>query len=148
MNELDLYLAGDTARGYTKVYEGKKLAQSSALRHYVNVPAGASAMRVRLEVSGDTGARDGAGVLTEICNPEGVPRGGFAGYARKTGNQITDQTILRPELYPGTWEINVASSILNLDLSDMDKGLARLSVTITDENSRRSVSRSIDFMIE
>lgn len=108
---------GPTA-GYTHTYEGHDLAQSAVHRYYVNVPAGTSALRVRLEVSDDTGAKDGAGVLTTICDPEGVPRGGFAGYARKTGHQIVDQTVLPPELYPGTWEINVASSILNLDLSD------------------------------
>lgn len=109
---------------YTRTYTGRDLAQSAVHRYYVDVPAGASAMRVRLEVSGDVGARDGAGVLTEICDPEGGVHGGFVGYARKTGDQIKDQTVLAPELYPGTWEINVASSILDLDLSDY-----RLSVS-------------------
>ncbi len=104
--------------GYSREYVGHDLAQSMVHRYYVNVPAGASAMRVRLEVSGDTGASDGAAVLTEICDPEGKVRGGFAGYARKTGDQIKDMTVLAPELATGTWEINVASSITNLDLSD------------------------------
>ncbi|MDX2473243.1 MAG: S8 family serine peptidase [Candidatus Krumholzibacteria bacterium] len=104
--------------GYSRTYEGQDLAQSAVHRYHVNVPAGASAMRVRLEVSGDTGSKDGAGVLTEICDPEGGVHGGFAGYARKTGDQIKDMTVLAPELHTGTWEINVASSITNLDLSD------------------------------
>ncbi|MDX2473042.1 MAG: S8 family serine peptidase, partial [Candidatus Krumholzibacteria bacterium] len=104
--------------GYSRIYEGRDLAQSAVHRYHVNAPAGASAMRVRLEVSGDTGAKDGAAVLTEICDPEGIVRGGFAGYARKTGDQIKDTTVLAPELFPGTWEVNVASSIVNLDLSD------------------------------
>ena len=104
--------------GYSRTYVGKDLAQSAVRRYYVNVPAGASAMRVRLEVSADTGARDGAGVLTEICDPEGAVHGGFAGYARRTGEQIRDMAVLAPELHPGTWEINVASGITNLDLSD------------------------------
>ena len=104
--------------GFSRTYEGRDLVQSAVHRYYVNVPAGASAMRVRLEVSDDTGSKKGAGVLTEICDPEGAVHGGFAGYARVTGDQIKDMTVLAPDLHPGTWEINVASSITNLDLSD------------------------------
>jgi hypothetical protein len=37
---------------------------------------------------------------------------------------IKDQTVLAPELYPGIWEINVASSIMAMDRSDY-----RLSVS-------------------
>ncbi len=104
--------------GYTKVYNGKKLAQSTAHHYYVNVPAGASAMRVRLEVSSDVGSSDGAMALTEICNPEGSVKGDFAGYARTNGNNITDVTVLQSDLYPGIWEINVAGSITATDLTD------------------------------
>ena len=104
--------------GYTKVYEGKDLAQSSALRHYVNVPAGATAMRVRLEVSKDVGSSAGARAMTEICDPEGRVRGGFAGYARTEGDNIKDTTVLTPDLFPGTWEINVVGSITATDLTD------------------------------
>ncbi len=110
--------------GYRKVYQGKGLVQSSVHRYYVDVPAGASAMRVRLEVSEDTGSSRGSRVLTEICDPEGKVRGGFAGYATVDGGRIKDQTVLTPELYPGTWEINVASSINAMDQSDY-----RLSVS-------------------
>ncbi|MEN8007205.1 MAG: S8 family serine peptidase [Candidatus Krumholzibacteriota bacterium] len=110
--------------GYLKVYEGKGLVQSSVHRYYVDAPAGASAMRVRLEVSDDVGSARGARVLTEICDPEGHNRGGFAGYASVDGNPITDQTVTAPELVPGTWEINVASSIGAMDKSDY-----RLSVS-------------------
>jgi hypothetical protein len=106
------------ATGYTKVYEGRDLVQSSVHRYYVDAPAGASAMRVRLEVSEDTGSAKGARVLTEICDPEGHNRGGFAGYATVDDRPITDQVVLAPELQPGTWEINVASSINAMDLSD------------------------------
>jgi subtilisin family serine protease len=106
------------ATGYRKVYEGKGLVQSSAHRYFVDVPAGATAMRVRLEVSEDTGSSRGARVLTEICDPEGHVRGGFAGYATVDGDPIKDQTVLAPELYPGTWEIIVASSIMAMDKSD------------------------------
>ena len=104
--------------GYNKVYEGKDLVQSSVHRYYVDVPAGSTAMRVRLEVSKDTGSKRGARVLTEICDPEGHVRGGFAGYATVDDRPITDQTVLAPELYPGIWEINVASSINAMDRSD------------------------------
>jgi subtilisin family serine protease len=104
--------------GYTKVFEGKGLVQSSVHRYYVDAPAGASAMRVRLEVSSDTGSKKGARVLTEICDPEGHARGGFAGYATVDNRPITDQVVLAPELYPGIWEINVASSINAMDTSD------------------------------
>lgn len=103
--------------GFSRTFTGRDLAQSSVHRYYVNVPAGASAMRVRLEVSDDVGSQDGAGVLTEICDPSGKVRGGFAGYARKSGDQIKDMTVLAPDLFPGTWEINVATSMANLDLS-------------------------------
>ncbi|MCP4292660.1 MAG: S8 family serine peptidase [bacterium] len=104
--------------GYTKVFEGKKLAQSSTLRHYVNVPAGSSAMRIRLEVSDDVGSADGAMALTEICDPEGRVRGGFAGYASTQGDNIKDMTVFRPELFPGIWEINVSGAITAEDLTD------------------------------
>ena len=104
--------------GYTKVYEGKNLAQSSALRHYVNVPAGATAMRVRLEVSKDVGSSSGAMAMTEICDPEGRVRGSFAGYARTEGDNIKDSTVLKPELFPGIWEINVVGSITANDQTD------------------------------
>ncbi|PIE75535.1 hypothetical protein CSA17_06945, partial [bacterium DOLJORAL78_65_58] len=97
--------------GYMKVYEGKDLAQSCVHRYYVDVPAGASAMRVRLEVSKDTGADKGARALVEICDPQGVVRGGWAGYASVEGDNIKDSTVLTPELYPGTWGINVCGSI-------------------------------------
>jgi subtilisin family serine protease len=110
--------------GYRKVYDGKGLTQSSVHRYYVDVPAGATAMRVRLEVSEDTGSARGARVMTEICNPEGHVRGGRSGYASVDEDPIKDQTVLAPELYPGTWEINVASSIRAMDKSDY-----RLSVS-------------------
>ena len=104
--------------GYTKVYDGMKLAQSSVQRFYVDVPAGSTAMRVRLEVSKDVGSSAGAMALTEICDPQGVVRGGYGGYARTEGDNIKDMTVLKPELYPGTWEINVCGSITATDLTD------------------------------
>jgi tripeptidyl-peptidase-2 len=104
--------------GYMKVYEGKDLAQSSVHRHYVDVPAGASAMRVRLEVSKDVGASDGAMALVEICDPEGGVHGGWTGYASTEDDNIKDSTVLRPELYPGTWELNVCGARTATDLTD------------------------------
>ena len=47
---------------------------------HVDVPTGATAMRVRLEVSDDVGAKDGAAAMIEINDPEGHVRGGSAGY--------------------------------------------------------------------
>jgi len=120
-------VVGDTfspENGYRRIYEGKDLAQSWAHRYFVDVPAGASAMRVRLEVSEDAGSSRGARVLTEICDPEGAVRGGFAGYATRDDDNIKDSVVLAPELRPGTWEILVASSITAEDLSDY-----RLSVS-------------------
>lgn len=104
--------------GFLKVYHGKDLAQSSVHRYYVNAPAGASAMRVRLEVSEDTGSKRGAAALIEICNPEGHVRGGFTGYATVDRNPIRDAVVLGDELVPGIWEINIASSITARDLTD------------------------------
>jgi tripeptidyl-peptidase-2 len=117
--------------GYRKVYEGKGLVQSSVHRYYVDVPAGATAMRVRLEVSEDTGSSRGARVLTEICNPEGYVRSGWSGYASVDEHPIKDQTVLAPELYPGTWEINVASSIGAMDKSDYRLSVSFDSYTFT-----------------
>lgn len=104
--------------GYTKVYEGKDLAQSCVDRWYVNVPFGASAMRVRLEVSEDVGSRRGAAGLIEINNPEGFNRGGFTGYATPDGAPIRDAVVLGDELYPGIWEINIQGRITARELTD------------------------------
>lgn len=101
--------------GYTATWTGRDLAASWVDRYYVDVPAGATALRVRLEVSEDTGAGKGARVVTEICDPEGRVRGGFPGYASRTDAAIRDQAVLPPELYPGSWEINVTSAITALD---------------------------------
>ena len=119
--------------GYHKVYQGQDLVQSSVHRYYVTVPAGSTAMRVRLEVSQDTGSARGARVLTEICDPEGHVRGGFAGYANRDNRPLTDQTVLAPELYPGIWEINVASSILAMDRSDYRLSVSFDGYTFTPE---------------
>ncbi|MBD3221229.1 S8 family serine peptidase [bacterium] len=106
------------ANDFTVSWDGRDLAPSWVHRYYVDVPAGASAMRVRLEVSEDTGAGEGARVLTEICDPEGRVRGGWTGYASPEDDPIDDKTVLPGELFPGTWEINVASSILAMDPGD------------------------------
>ncbi len=108
---------------FMATWNGKDLPPSWVRRYYVDVPAGATAMRVRLEVSEDTGAGKGARVLTEICDPEGRVRGGFGGYATRE-DPIADMTVLQPELFPGTWEINVVSSIMA-----MDPGAYRLTVS-------------------
>lgn len=110
--------------GFSASWAGKDLAPSWVDRYYVDVPAGATAMRVRLEVSGDTGAGKGARVLTEICDPEGRVRGGWTGVASRDEHPVDDKTVLPPELFPGTWEINVASSI-----TAMDPGNYRLTVS-------------------
>ena len=109
--------------GYSATWTGKDLPASWVRRYYVDVPAGATAMRVRLEVSKDTGAGDGARVLTEICDPEGRVRGGWGGYAT-LDRPISDMTVMPPELFPGTWEINVTSSI-----AQMSPGAYRLTVS-------------------
>jgi len=109
--------SGPTA-GWVRVFTGEDLAQSDVQRHYVDVPAGASAMRVRLEVSPDVGSSRGASAFTEICDPEGAVRGGWSGYASVDGRQIRDTAVFPPELRPGTWEINVGTAIGNRDLTD------------------------------
>ncbi len=105
--------AADPADGARLVFDGQDLQASTTRRHFVNVPAGATAMRCRLEVSDDTGARDGAGCYLEICNPEGSVKGGWRGYARPETNPITDTVITADELYPGTWEMNIVAAIGN-----------------------------------
>jgi len=97
-----------------RVFNGKALQASTTRRHFVAVPAGATAMRCRLEVSKDLGARDGAGCYLEICNPEGAVKGDWAGYARPATYPITDTVITADELYPGLWEMNIVAAIGNL----------------------------------
>jgi len=104
--------------GYTRSWSGKDLSQAWIDRYYVDVPAGASALRVRLEVSKDTGANEGAQARVEINDPEGHVHGGFGGYATLSGENLIDWTVLAPDLYPGTWGINVASSRTAKDLTD------------------------------
>ena len=104
--------------GYSHVYDGEDLVQSATDHYYVNVPAGASAMRVRLEVSEDVGAKRGAAARTEINDPEGHVHGGFAGYASVEDVPVRDQVVLAPDLVTGTWEINVCSGIRSLELTD------------------------------
>lgn len=110
--------------GFSVSWTGKDLAPSWVHRYYVDVPAGASAMRVRLEVSSDTGAGKGARVLTEVCDPEGRVRGGYTGYATREDQPVDDKTIMPSELFPGTWEINVVSAI-----TAMEAGNYRLTVS-------------------
>jgi len=103
--------------GYVKVYEGEDLSAAWVHDYFVEVPASASCMRVRLEVSPEVGASKGARARTEINDPQGVVRGGFVGYASVEGNRLQDMTVLAPELYPGIWEINVAASRTAKDAS-------------------------------
>ncbi|MDY0111052.1 MAG: S8 family serine peptidase [Candidatus Krumholzibacteria bacterium] len=96
--------------GFTATWAARDLPASWIHRYYVDVPAGASALRVRLEVSEDTGAGRGALAHVRINDPEGRERGRTPS-ASRAAETIADQTILRPELYPGTWEIMVVSAI-------------------------------------
>jgi tripeptidyl-peptidase-2 len=95
---------------YTRTYTGKDVPQAWIQRTYANVPAGSSAMRVRLEVSPEVGAGEGALARTEICDPEGHVHGGFVGFASVDGDRVKDMTVLAPDLQPGTWEVDVATS--------------------------------------
>ena len=104
--------------GYSHVYDGEDLVQSATDHYFVNVPAGASAMRVRLEVSEEVGAKRGAAARTEINDPEGHVHGGFVGYASVEDVPVRDQVVLAPDLVLGTWEINVCSGIRSLELTD------------------------------
>ena len=114
-----------TAAGdYRLVFEGEDVKASTTRRHFVNVPAGATAMRCRLEVSDAIGAKRGSGCYLEINNPEGAVKGGWNGYARPDGRPITDSVITPPELYPGIWEMNIVAAIGNLVDTDY-----RLSVS-------------------
>ena len=106
--------AADPADGAMRVFDGKGLQASTTRRHFVAVPAGATAMRCRLEVSKDLGARDGAGCYLEICNPEGAVKGDWAGYARPETHPVSDMVITGDDLYPGLWEMNIVAAIGNL----------------------------------
>jgi len=105
------------ASGWSRTWEGRDLPPSGVHRRFVEAPAGATAMRVRLEVSGRAGAGKGARVSTEICDPEGQTRGGYAGVASLEGVEVRDQTILPPELRPGVWEVLCAAPIAALEPS-------------------------------
>ncbi|MBU0743656.1 hypothetical protein KKA85_00080, partial [bacterium] len=106
--------AADPATGAKLVFSGGDLQASTTRRHFVAAPAGATAMRCRLEVSGDVGARDGAGCYLEICDPEGAVQGDWAGYARPETSPVADTVITAPGLRPGIWEMNVVAAIGNL----------------------------------
>lgn len=112
----------DRDGGY--VFEGSGLQPSTVKRHYVEVPAGATALRCRLEVSDAVGAREGAGCSLEICDPEGAVQGGFSGYARPESRPLVDVTVTPPALRPGVWELNLVAAIANLRPTDY-----RLTVT-------------------
>ncbi|MHB8078545.1 MAG: S8 family serine peptidase [Candidatus Krumholzibacteriia bacterium] len=105
--------AGDWSRSW----DGRDLPPSGVNRRFVVAPAGATAMRVRLEVSGRTGAGRGARVSTEICDPEGRTRGDYVGVASLEGVSVRDQTILPPELRPGIWEVLCTAPIAALEPS-------------------------------
>ncbi len=98
-------------------WPGKDLPQAGIDRHFVEVPAGASALRVRLEVSPTLGSSKGARVRPVICDPEGHEHGGYVGYATLEGDRVKNLTVLGDELYPGIWEIDVAASRTAQDLS-------------------------------
>jgi subtilisin family serine protease len=100
--------------GYSHTFTGSDLGASTVHRYHVDVPASATAMRVRLEVSKNTGSKKGAGAYVEINNPEGFVRGGFNGYARPDGPSVTDAVVTPDELYAGTWGFNVVAGITNL----------------------------------
>ncbi len=115
----EFYLWNTVVRGdvfgpdndYRRVYNGKDLPQSSAHRYFVDVPPGASAMRVKLEVSKEVGASRGAAAMPEIFDPDGHAKGGYPGYASVDGEPVRTLVILSPELVTGTWEVDVASAI-------------------------------------
>ncbi len=105
-------------RGWSRTWEGRGLPASGVHRYFVEVPVGATALRVRLEVSARTGAGQGARVATEICDPEGQTRGGYAGVASLEGAPVRDQAVLPPDLRPGVWEILCTAPITAMEDSD------------------------------
>jgi len=96
------------------VFEGRGLQASTTHRQFVEVPAGATAMRCRLEVGKDVGADEGAGCYLEVCNPEGAVKSSWHGYARPENNPVVDYVITPPTLHPGVWEMNLVAAIGNL----------------------------------
>jgi hypothetical protein len=96
------------------VFEGHGLQASTTHRQFVEVPAGATAMRCRLEVGKDVGAVEGAGCYLEVCNPEGAVKSSWHGYARPESNPVVDYVITPPTLHPGVWEMNLVAAIGNL----------------------------------
>ena len=110
--------------GYMKTWQGEGIAPSKVRRHYIVVPAGATAMRARLEVSDRIGARKGAAAYLELCNPEGAVRGGWIGYASPEAHPVREATLLPPDLTPGIWELNVVAAIGNLAPTDYELTVA------------------------
>ncbi len=99
----------EAASGFSRTWESKDLPASWVHRYFVDVPAGASALRVRLEVSERVGASRGARVVAQINDPEGHVKGGFGGVASRD-NPVVDFVVPTSELVPGTWEVTVAST--------------------------------------
>ncbi len=99
----------EAANGFSRTWQSKDLPASWVHRYFVDVPAGASALRVRLEVSERVGASRGARVVAQINDPEGHVKGGFGGVASRD-NPVVDFVVPTAELVPGTWEVTVAST--------------------------------------
>ena len=99
----------EAASGFSRTWESKDLPASWVHRYFVDVPAGASALRVRLEASERVGASRGARVVAQINDPEGHVKGGFGGVASRD-NPVVDFVVPTAELVPGTWEVTVAST--------------------------------------
>jgi tripeptidyl-peptidase-2 len=78
-------------------------------RHFVEVPAGASALRVRVEA--ERGSRGQARAI--VFDPEGHGAGAFGGYADPVTGARHEQTVTGARLVPGTWEVVVYSNLAN-----------------------------------
>jgi subtilisin family serine protease len=98
----------EAANGFSRTWESKDLPASWVHRYFVDVPAGASGLRVRLEAGARVGASRGARVVAQINDPEGHVKGGFGGLASQN-NPVVDLVVPTAEVVPGTWEVTVAS---------------------------------------
>ena len=93
----------DTAEGRRRDWSDLNLDPGEVRRLFLEVPAGSSAMEVRIEIPE---GREGK-LWTDLYDPTGTPGGRFSGRAdSEQGGELVIR-VDRDDLAPGTWELDL-----------------------------------------
>ncbi len=103
----------DPAEGLTSVHEGKGLAPGGVHRYFAAVPAGATSLRGRLEVSARGGSAANTAAYLQVHDPEGAYKGGWSGWAGENAINVRGVELLGDEVYPGVYEFDVVGARTN-----------------------------------